>query len=221
MSSRVRHSFSASRRPLSLSVDPPSLRTGSCDLTCVSVGPLEADSEESSATVVRESAGAAIVSTVKGFGHLSVSWCAYHFTIGFKHLYIYFDDPSEIDAVKGTLLSHFPAEALTLVPHDARLRKAWAELPGAEKILPHAVTEVQIRQQLNARHAMSLAVKHGLRWMLHIDADELFDPASAGDVHAHFAELDAADVESFCYMNFEAVPEAHGIVDPFKEERDL
>lgn len=164
--------------------------------------------------------GAAIVSTVKGFGHLCVSWCTYHFAIGFTHLYIYFDEPSELEAARTQLLNHFPASTLTLVSHDSKLHKEWAWLPGSESILRHAATEVQIRQQLNARHAMSLAVSQGIRWMLHIDADELFDPGSAGDARAHFAELEEAGVETFCYMNFEAVPEKNGIADPFKEASD-
>lgn len=72
-------------------------------------------------------------------------------------------------------------------------------------------------QQLNARHAIALAVKRGLDWLLHIDADELFDPGPAGDAPAHFRELSRAGAATFCYLNVEAVPEAHGIVDPFRE----
>mmetsp|Transcript_8652 Transcript_8652/g.25600 ORF Transcript_8652/g.25600 Transcript_8652/m.25600 type:complete len:396 (+) Transcript_8652:17-1204(+) len=160
---------------------------------------------------------AAIVTTVKNFAQLCVSWCAYHFDIGFCHLFIYFDEPSELPSVQTTLHSHFPPESLTLVAHDDALRLAWGRLEGVAQIMPHAATEVQTRQQLNCRHAIGLAVKRRIEWMLHIDADELFHPNGACDACAHFAELDAAGVDTFVYVNHEAVPEAVGISDPFRE----
>ena len=166
---------------------------------------------------------AAIVSTVKDVDQSAVSWCRYHLSVGFEHLYLYFDDPSEHQAMLTTLHAHFSSDVLTLVPHDASLLKEWSALPGVEALLPRAATEVQTRQQLNARHAMALAVSRGLDWLLHIDADELFDPGVSGDplaiskVCKHFADLEDAGVETFCYVNFEAVPEAHGVTDPFRE----
>ncbi|KAL1503227.1 hypothetical protein AB1Y20_011283 [Prymnesium parvum] len=160
---------------------------------------------------------AAIVTTVKHFAPLCVSWCAYHLSIGFRHLFVYFDDPAELDGVRALLLQHFAAESLTLVAHDAALRLAWSRLELAAHLLPHAGAEVQTRQQLNCRHAMALAVRQGLRWLVHLDADELFFPNREGDAAAHFAQLDADGVETFVYMNFEAVPERVGVVDPFAE----
>ena len=159
---------------------------------------------------------AAVVCTVKDWSALGDSWCTYHLAIGFAHLYVYFDDPRELAQLG--LSERFPAERLTAVPHDARLRAAWAQMAGASELLPHADAEVQIRQQLNARHAMGLAVQRGVNWLLHIDADELFDPgASAADAPSHFARLDECGIDTFCYMNHEAVPEATSVVDPFRE----
>ena len=159
----------------------------------------------------------AIVTTVKNFGHLCVSWCSYHFGIGFHHLFIYFDEPSELPAVRSVLHAHFPPDSLTLIPHDDELRLAWGRLEGAALIMPHAASEVQTRQQLNCRHAMTIAARQKLDWMLHIDADELFFPGLSCDVRAHFSEMEDAGVETFVYMNFEAVPETLGIIDPFRE----
>ena len=160
---------------------------------------------------------AAIVTTVKNFGHLCVSWCTYHFDIGFHHLFIYFDEPTELSSVQSILHAHFSPDSLTLIPHDDKLRLAWGRLEGTAPIMPHAASEVQTRQQLNCRHAMAIAAKRKLDWMLHIDADELFFPGHGGDARAHFAGLEASGVDTFVYMNFEAVPEALGIVDPFQE----
>lgn len=172
---------------------------------------------------------AGVVATVKDFDSLADSWCRYHLAVGFEHLYIYFDDPSELGRVG--LPSRFPPERLTCIPHDARLRSEWRTLQmngggakptagtggGADEHVTHAGKEVQTRQQLNARHAMRLARARGLDWLLHIDADELFYPGPSGDARAHFASLSDAGVATFCYMNHEAVPERHGIVNPFRE----
>ena len=163
---------------------------------------------------------AAIVTTVKDFGALAFGWCSYHLAIGFVHLFLYFDDPAELAEMD--LQSRFGPERVTCVPHDATLRAAWLRLPkGAAALVPHAADEVQTRQQLNARHAMSLAVERGLEWLLHIDGDELFDPGSGrtdgrSPVAAHFDELSTAHVSTFSYANWEAVPEGDHL-DPFRE----
>lgn len=157
------------------------------------------------------------MTTVKDFGALADSWAAYHLAIGFSHLFIYFDDADELAAVD--LGARFPAERVTCMAHDQSLRAAWKRMPrNAAALVPHSTKEVQTRQQLNARHAVGLAVRRGdLEWLLHIDGDELFDPGPGGSAAAHFAGLSAARVATFCYANWEAVPEAHGIVDPFRE----
>ena len=49
------------------------------------------------------------------------------------------------------------------------------------------------------------------------DADELFYPGPKTDAATHFGGLNQAGVATFCYQNHEAVPERHGIIDPFKE----
>lgn len=159
---------------------------------------------------------AGIVTTVKDFAALADSWCAYHLSVGFDHLFIYFDDAAEMARLN--LLARFSSDRITCIPHDDRLRTAWKRLPRtAEALIAHASEEVQTRQQLNARHAMGLAVCMGLDWLLHIDADELFHPGACGDAASHFRQLAADGVETFCYMNYEAVPEAHGVRNPFGE----
>mgnify|MGYP006162280625 CR=1 FL=1 len=86
---------------------------------------------------------AGIVTTVKDFAALADSWCAYHLSIGFEHLYVYFDDPDERQRVE--LWSRFPVESVTCVPSDAKLRDAWARMPNVAEILQHAKKEVQTR----------------------------------------------------------------------------
>ena len=72
------------------------------------------------------------------------------------------------------------------------------------------------RQVLNAALAMDLARGHGLGWLLHIDADELF--FSPGQSCAeHFLWAGAQEANTILYMNYEAVPEKIRIDDPFRE----
>ena len=155
------------------------------------------------------------MTTVKNFGALGESWVAYHLATGFMHLYIFFDDPSELTTLD--LQARFSKTCVSCIPHDATLRAAWAALPTDKRMLHLAANEVQTRQQLNARHAISLAHARGIDWLLHIDADELFYPGPRGDAATHFRALSQRDVATFCYYNHEAVPETHGIVDPFRE----
>ena len=44
---------------------------------------------------------------------------------------------------------------------DDTLRAEWRALPRADVYLEHAPAEVQVRQQLNATHAMAKAVRDG------------------------------------------------------------
>lgn len=193
------------RAPRRASVPPP--------IPGVSGAPLAVT--KPSLEAVPRGSRAAIVTTVKDFAAQADSWVNYHLAVGFVHLYVYFDDAAELTQVD--LSSRFPASSVTCVPHDAALRKAWGSLPKVDSRMRQlAVNEVQTRQQLNALHAMGLAVARGLDWLLHIDADELFSPGPSADAVAHFGMLSRAGVATFCYMNHEAVPEAHGIVDPFR-----
>ena len=89
--------------------------------------------------------------------------------------------------------------------------------PGVEEWLPFADTEVQIRQMLNALHAVRLACGQSIGWLLHIDADELFFTTS-GDANAHFKELTCIGAHAMQYANYEALPEldAQAEVSPFR-----
>jgi hypothetical protein len=53
-----------------------------------------------------------------------------------------------------------------------------------------AEEEVQARQELNAEHAVSLALRDGITWLLHCDADELFHCPDRSVVE-HFNRLTA------------------------------
>lgn len=62
---------------------------------------------------------------------------------------------------------------------------------------------------------MQDAVDEGLRWLLHIDSDELFF-TSHPSVDAHFAALDVDGVTQMTYLNHEGVPEREDVGDFFR-----
>ena len=57
-----------------------------------------------------------------------------------------------------------------------------------------------------AEHAGLAARRRGIRWLAHLDADELFLVTPAA-FHAHFSGLDAAGVSHCTYANHEGVAE--------------
>lgn len=61
------------------------------------------------------------------------------------------------------------------------------------------------RQCLNVEVAVQLALAAGHDWLLHIDADELFD-CPGQDAGAHFARLAAQGFDRAVYPNLEALP---------------
>ena len=163
------------------------------------------------------------MTTVKGVQTSIDAWCSYHLAIGFEHLFLYFDDPQECAEVD--MGSRFTPSSVSAIAHDDILRAAWRRsLEPHDDCLPHAAqpgnrvgSGLNLRQELNARHAMKLACERGLDWLLHIDGDELFYPGPSGDAAAHFGELSAAGTSTFCYVNHEAVPESRRVDRPFSE----
>lgn len=65
--------------------------------------------------------------------------------------------------------------------------------------------EVQARQSLNATLALALCREKGMKWLLHIDSDELFHVSNSNTIHAHFAQLEKDNVMSLTYTNHEGV----------------
>ena len=105
--------------------------------------------------------------TVKDVATTIDDWCTWHLTVGFEHLYVYFDDPAEFTAVD--LQARFNRR-VTAIPVDDQLRQSWnrswpGNMPRADA-LPRA--RLNARQELNARHALQLAVSRGLEWLIHL-----------------------------------------------------
>ena len=139
------------------------------------------------------------------------SFIAWHLACGFSHVFLFFDDPADPNISR--IAAH---PAITAIPHDAALRRAWLKLPEYQSFGAFAGSEVMARQVLNAALAMALARERGLAWLLHIDADELFFSPEQSAV-GHFDWADAQPVNAIKYWNYEAVPEKMEIDDAFRE----
>ncbi len=157
------------------------------------------------------SARAAIVTTLRNASSVLDSFINYHLSIGFSHIYLFFDDPNDPDLPR--MAAH---PAVTAMAHDASLRNRWRELPQYREQSAFLDREVMARQILNTALAMEMARMAGFTWLLHIDADELFySPFESAD--AHFRSLETQPCETVQYMNYEAVPERDEIGDFFRE----
>jgi len=139
------------------------------------------------------------------------SFVAYHLSIGFGRIYLFFDDPADPD------LPRFAAHpAVTAIAHDAQLRERWRGLPQFAEHSPFVDHEVMARQVLNAELAMELAREDGFGWLLHIDSDELFFSPTQSAAE-HFDAFEDRPTETVVYLNYEAVPEREDIGDFFRE----
>ena len=157
---------------------------------------------------------AAIVTTLADADLVMESFIRYHLLIGFDHLFLFFDDPSDRSFRKA---AKYPR--VTAIRRDASLRRAWERsvLYGEDEALRKFVDkEVMARQELNVGIAIKLALKMKIQWLLHIDIDELFFPFCNG-VGTHFKSLTEENVGRVTYLNYEAIPERLYIGDYFKE----
>ena len=143
------------------------------------------------------------------------SFVLWHLRIGFRRLYLYFDDPDDAGIGQAQKLRRdaarngFGNDAVRVVPCDDRIRGEWASLTTHERWDVRKVEHhVEVRQLLNAEHGLRAAHADGdIDWLLHIDSDELFFIDDL-DAAAHFGRLSAHGCVGFKYPIHEGCPEA-------------
>lgn len=145
-----------------------------------------------------------IVITVKDPGIEFDSWICYHLSIGFDKIYIFFDDPNDhyINMVK-----RYSNYSVQVIPRSDRLLNRWKKTKVWENFRWWIDVEVMARQCLNAEIGLELALKDGISWLLHIDADELFYAPDYNNIHEHFEQLHRQNFDQAVYLNYEGVPE--------------
>lgn len=116
---------------------------------------------------------AAIVTTLKlphGETRPLYSFIEYHLSIGFSHIYLYFDDDNN-DCIPDVRMTY--KENITTLLRSKELdnfQKSCFSYNSLKDILIH---EVPARQMLNMEYAAILASNAGFDWLLHIDIDEV------------------------------------------------
>ena len=133
------------------------------------------------------------------------SFLDYHLALGFRRIYLYFDDPSEADDVE--FAESYGGDRVDVRVRDAALLREWAALRGWDRLKKFAGSDVQVRQMLNALHCLARARADGMDWLLHVDSDELFHPGPGEtSILPHFRYLQDSGCQLFTYYNFESVP---------------
>ncbi|NNJ79871.1 MAG: glycosyltransferase family 2 protein, partial [Xanthomonadales bacterium] len=106
----------------------------------------------------------AIVATVKAPLDLLIRWVTHHRNLGFERFFLFFDDP--MDAAIG------PMSSLEHVTATRCGAEWWKGQDGSRPV--HLVA----RQLINLEQGIEAARAAGIRWVAHIDADELVRPIS-------------------------------------------
>ena len=153
----------------------------------------------------------AIVTTLCDTEEVLASFVKYHLSIGFDHLFLFFDNPEE--PIPQYVLQN---PNITVFRRDQLLSYAWetTALFLTPAIARSIEQEVMTRQLLNAEIALRHAHEMGISWLLHIDIDELF--YSTQGIQVHFQQLESRQVDAVHYLNLEAIPESAEITDYFQ-----
>jgi glycosyl transferase family 2 len=156
----------------------------------------------------------AIYTMLKNPGPLLGSFLKYHLSIGFDHIFLFFDDPHDESVPEA---QSYPN--ITVIKNDESLRKKWEKtyhFINHVEIREYLDSLVLARQILTAGVAIEMALEGGIDWLLQVDIDELFySPSqSVGD---HFQSLTDRNISRVRYLNYEAVPESADVNDPFRE----
>jgi hypothetical protein len=155
------------------------------------------------------------------------SFLKYHLAIGFAHIILFNDAAIREDATPAFSSDFFSAivakfgKSVSLFTRSTtsseEIFKTCSQHSRA-KFKPYFDDEVQARQVLNAEHAYHMCESMNIRWLLHIDIDEIFYiSGDDGTLEDHLAFFDREGIDMMTYTNHEAVPETFECSDYFRE----
>jgi hypothetical protein len=169
--------------------------------------------------------GLCIALLVKGTpAEIIIDYVRYHVHIGFRHVYLFFDDPADGARAKvenaGGMGGSVSVESCDARFWERRLRESQIvrrreENKVFEDTARCLMSEHKCRQNLVVELASERARAAGLEWLLHQDIDECFCP-QAKHPHDFFANL-ADDVAQVLFANHEVVPESFRVEHWFRE----
>lgn len=155
---------------------------------------------------------AAIVTTFRLSYHFAPveSFIVYHLSIGFDHLFLFYDDCDERTCnFLNNLQMKYGDDSVTIFIRDKTLVDLQKiKCSRFDELFELSKTEVPARQTLNAQYAYVQAEYIGLKWLLHIDIDEIFYIDDSITLLEHFEYLDSIGVQTMTYLNHEGVPES-------------
>ena len=145
----------------------------------------------------------------------------WHLHVGFDLVFLFFDCAADFSEEQPAILAAQRvdwASRVIVTFSDAALREQQRRFNGRWRTLEPFLHQVPARQELNAETALGLAEARGMRWLLHLDADELFLPMRRTGgcprdfrvedaARMHFQALDDAGVGLVTYKNLEGVAE--------------
>ncbi len=161
-----------------------------------------------------------IVSTVRTQSLASFrSWYTHHRRLGFERFYLFMDPTdagiSEAHTFAGVEVVIVDDDYRAQLKHHPYSQQHAAQIfaNGSAITSPDALTALQL---CNMSTGLDRARRDGIRWLLHIDIDELF---YSGDQSAvdHFLLLDNLSIGQARYINHEAVPNRDEHDDCFRE----
>jgi len=130
-----------------------------------------------------------IVTTVKANKRVIIEFVNYHLNIGIDHIFLFFDDPNDLNIELFTTNKQVTAIACT--------QGHW------KKVGCLFDSDIEIRQKANANYAIEIAIEKNLGWVSHIDIDELI--YSAQPLKTIIKE--AASNTSYIWLRpYEAIP---------------
>jgi hypothetical protein len=162
-------------------------------------------------TNVSNSPATCLVTTFRNAGSQLDYFVNYHLGVGFSHLFLFPDSPSE--AIDLRVSSH---PQVTVFAYEDLVSRRWQQQGLYGYLREFIPREVMARQLLNVQVAVGLACEYGFDWIVHIDADDLFYPGES-TLAEHFLHVQQSEAAVVRYWNHEAVTENFGTRDPFGE----
>lgn len=160
----------------------------------------------------------ALVSMVRGLDESFATWLRVHLRQDIQRIYLVLDAPSEDRAHAERLIRSLDAtDRVHLIDNDAAFQARTRALPGVELLLEQAERIVVARQMLAVGVVMGLALEEGVDWLLHLDSDEVVAPYEAAQPLLPYLAAQPADIDEVIFPNFEVVPEAEEVDDPFRD----
>jgi len=153
----------------------------------------------------QENGQVAIVTTVKK-PHQFNDWIKYHLNIGFAKLFVILDDENE-DII-------YPDNRVVFIKNNKDWKNKLSKL-NMQMFLDQYDKEVMSRQILNVAFIVDTLKRtsnNNIKWLLHIDADELFYPGTS-DLDTIFNN----DYDSIRFENLEMMPMKDNYTNCFRE----